>query len=236
MAQNNGMAMTAPTSFAGSYQTSGVYSNYQQDPNIYQMNAQRMSGMQSPGTQQATVQQGVSLQPGQQQSITYQQGTPVQQIQQMVQGQRSGFVNPLITGFVQGEAGAQAFYVPAGTAAVLFDNEQDRFYFKAVDYNGIPYPLVCYEYFKPVKEQPPQTVQPQPQEPVIQQKQPQPEMVQKNEPSAYLTKDEAANMISSEIDRVIAVINEQRELTQDNNHINENNNNNQKNKSGKKEK
>lgn len=44
--------------------------------------------------------------------------------------------------WVQGEAGAKSYPVPRGTTLPLFDSEGDFVYFKSVDNNGIPLPLV----------------------------------------------------------------------------------------------
>lgn len=44
--------------------------------------------------------------------------------------------------WVQGEAGAKSYPVARGTTLPLFDTEGDYVYFKSVDANGIPMPLV----------------------------------------------------------------------------------------------
>ena len=44
--------------------------------------------------------------------------------------------------WVQGEAGAKSYPVARGTTLPLFDTEGDFIYFKSVDNNGIPLPLV----------------------------------------------------------------------------------------------
>lgn len=44
--------------------------------------------------------------------------------------------------WVQGEAGAKSYPVARGTTLPLFDTEEDFVYFKTVDNNGIPLPLV----------------------------------------------------------------------------------------------
>lgn len=44
--------------------------------------------------------------------------------------------------WVQGEAGAKAYPVARGTTLPLFDTEGDFVYFKSVDNNGVPLPLV----------------------------------------------------------------------------------------------
>lgn len=71
--------------------------------------------------------------------------------------------------WVQGKAGAQSYYVQPGKTAFLFDSEQQVFYIKTVNANGMPQPLQEFEYVK--KEiQPAQAVQ--------------------NDMSQYVTKDE----------------------------------------------
>lgn len=44
--------------------------------------------------------------------------------------------------WVQGEAGAKSYPVARGTTLPLFDSEGDYVYFKSVDNNGVPLPLV----------------------------------------------------------------------------------------------
>lgn len=44
--------------------------------------------------------------------------------------------------WVQGEAGAKSYPVARGTTMPLFDSEGDFVYFKTVDNNGIPLPLI----------------------------------------------------------------------------------------------
>lgn len=44
--------------------------------------------------------------------------------------------------WVQGEAGAKSYPVARGTTLPLFDSEGDFVYFKSVDNNGVPLPLV----------------------------------------------------------------------------------------------
>lgn len=44
--------------------------------------------------------------------------------------------------WVQGEAGAKSYPVARGTTVPLFDSEGDFVYFKSVDNNGIPMPLI----------------------------------------------------------------------------------------------
>lgn len=44
--------------------------------------------------------------------------------------------------WVQGEAGAKSYPVARGTTLPLFDSEGDYVYFKSVDANGVPLPLI----------------------------------------------------------------------------------------------
>lgn len=44
--------------------------------------------------------------------------------------------------WVQGEAGAKSYPVARGTTVPLFDSENDYVYFKSVDSNGVPLPLI----------------------------------------------------------------------------------------------
>lgn len=44
--------------------------------------------------------------------------------------------------WVQGEAGAKSYPVARGTTLPLFDSEGDYVYFKSVDMNGMPQPLI----------------------------------------------------------------------------------------------
>ena len=50
--------------------------------------------------------------------------------------------------WVQGEAGANAAFVPFGQSDVFFDSNSDRFWIKTVDPNGRPFPLQPYRYMK----------------------------------------------------------------------------------------
>lgn len=74
-----------------------------------------------------------------QQPIMY----PQQMNEQMLPTQMSG-TSPSNSYFawVQGEAGAKSYPVARGTTVPLFDSEGDFVYFKTVDNNGIPLPLV----------------------------------------------------------------------------------------------
>jgi hypothetical protein len=48
--------------------------------------------------------------------------------------------------WVQGRAGAKAYFVPAGHTAQLMDSEEEVFYLKTVDASGIPAPLRTFAY------------------------------------------------------------------------------------------
>lgn len=50
--------------------------------------------------------------------------------------------------WVQGEAGANAWYVGPGQVAVLFDSTRQVFYIKSCDQMGKPQPLEIYDYSK----------------------------------------------------------------------------------------
>jgi len=58
--------------------------------------------------------------------------------------------------WVQGEAGANAAFVPFGQTAVFFDSNSDRFWLKTVDPTGRPMPLQEFSYSRvvPAQEQP----------------------------------------------------------------------------------
>lgn len=55
--------------------------------------------------------------------------------------------------WVQGEAAAKSWYVPAGQTALLMDSEEQKFYLKTADASGIPLPLRVFAYSE-VKETP----------------------------------------------------------------------------------
>ena len=48
--------------------------------------------------------------------------------------------------WVQGEGGAKAYPVAAGSSMVLFDSETERFYIKTTDQSGMPQPLRIFDY------------------------------------------------------------------------------------------
>lgn len=89
--------------------------------------------------------------------------------------------NPMDSYFiwVQGEAGAKSYPVARGTTVPLFDSEGDFVYFKSVDNNGVPLPLVTKVISDPpAKEETPSVVKEAPVEVIT----PQPDM------SNYVTK------------------------------------------------
>ena len=53
--------------------------------------------------------------------------------------------------WVQGEAAAKSWYVPAGQTVLLMDSEEMKFYLKTADASGIPLPLRVFTYSE-VKE------------------------------------------------------------------------------------
>lgn len=60
--------------------------------------------------------------------------------------------------WVQGEAGAKSWFVAPGATVLLMDSENQRFYLKSADMNGMP-AMKTYEYVevgshKPVEDQP----------------------------------------------------------------------------------
>lgn len=55
--------------------------------------------------------------------------------------------------WVQGEAGANAAFVPFGQTAVFFDSNSDRFWMKSVDPTGRPLPLQEFSYARVVPAQ-----------------------------------------------------------------------------------
>lgn len=48
--------------------------------------------------------------------------------------------------WVQGEAAARSFMVPANTSAILMDSEKEVFYIKTTDQAGMPLPLRTFSY------------------------------------------------------------------------------------------
>lgn len=80
------------------------------------------------------------------QPIYYQQ-QPQQQMSYAPQPQ-SGII------WVQGEAGAKAYPVAAGSNLLLMDSESECFYIKSTDASGMPMPLRTFEYKEVVRTQP----------------------------------------------------------------------------------
>ena len=56
--------------------------------------------------------------------------------------------------WVQGEAGAKAYPVAAGSNVLLMDSEGDCFYIKSTDASGMPQPLRTFEYKEIVHTEP----------------------------------------------------------------------------------
>lgn len=86
---------------------------------------------------------------------SYQPQLPYNPYLQQMQQQSN---NNTIT-WVQGEAGAKAYPVGAGTSALLMDSEAENFYIKSTDASGMPQPLRKFQY-KEIKENQPQEVPP----------------------------------------------------------------------------
>ena len=88
------------------------------------------------------------------QPMYYQQ--PQQQVQPNAQSQMS-YMQPQQSGiiWVQGEAGAKAYPVPAGSNQLLMDSESECFYLKSTDPSGMPQPLRIFEYKEIVRTQEP---------------------------------------------------------------------------------
>ena len=74
--------------------------------------------------------------------MIYQQQQMVEQPQQNVQNQQTNNAMDSYFIWVQGEAGAKSYPVARGTTLPLFDSEGDYVYFKSVDSNGVPMPLI----------------------------------------------------------------------------------------------
>ena len=64
-----------------------------------------------------------------------------QQAQQMQSNNNSTGIT-----WVQGEAGAKAYPVAAGTSMLLMDSEAENFYIKSTDTSGMPQPLRRFQY------------------------------------------------------------------------------------------
>lgn len=77
-----------------------------------------------------------------QQPMMYPQTQVVEQPQQNLNVQSGQTSSDSYFIWVQGEAGAKSYPVARGTTVPLFDSEGDYVYFKSVDNNGVPLPLV----------------------------------------------------------------------------------------------
>lgn len=64
-----------------------------------------------------------------------------QMVNQQMNQQTSYDIN-----WVQGEAGAKSWNVPAGKSVILMDSETNSFYIKTTDINGMPMPLRVFDY------------------------------------------------------------------------------------------
>lgn len=85
---------------------------------------------------------------------TYQQmypTYPTTHVPSAVQPTNSGIV------WVQGEAGAKAYPVVAGTSVLLMDSENEQFFIKSTDPSGMPMPLRVFAY-KELAQNRPQNV------------------------------------------------------------------------------
>lgn len=99
-----------------------------------------------------------------QQPMVYPQQTQmVEQPNLNVQpGQTSNNTSDSYFIWVQGEAGAKSYPVARGTTVPLFDSEGDFVYFKSVDANGVPLPLITKVISDPIeKTKSEEVIQPQ---------------------------------------------------------------------------
>lgn len=86
--------------------------------------------------------------------------------------------NPIT--WVQGEAGAKAYPVGAGSSMLLMDSESETFFIKATDISGMPQPLRKFKYQEITESQ----------NTVI------PNMTQHFDSSQYITRDEFEKRLS----------------------------------------
>lgn len=95
---------------------------------------------------------------------------PQQMVEQPQYSQQNTNTQPQQTNdsffiWVQGEAGAKSYPVARGTTLPLFDSEGDYVYFKSVDNNGVPLPLITKALSDPnskmVEEKKDEVIQPQ---------------------------------------------------------------------------
>lgn len=79
---------------------------------------------------------------------TYGASAPTNPVQQPVPQQQvpQTFQNKNVFDWVQGEAGARGYMVPAGMTAWLMDSERQTFYIKSTDVSGIPQPLRIFDF------------------------------------------------------------------------------------------
>lgn len=79
---------------------------------------------------------------------TYGAAAPTNPVQQPVPQQQvpQTFQNKNVFEWVQGEAGARGYMVPAGMTAWLMDSERQTFYIKSTDVSGIPQPLRIFDF------------------------------------------------------------------------------------------
>ena len=82
------------------------------------------------------------------------QAPPMQLVQaQMPPAQNNIMDNGII--WVQGEAGAKAYFVPIGKSVLLMDSEDFVFYIKTVDSSGVPNALRIFDYKERTQQQTP---------------------------------------------------------------------------------
>lgn len=70
--------------------------------------------------------------------------TPMMQAPQTTNFNSTSPNNTIV--WVQGEAGAKAYPVAAGTSLLLMDSESRQFYIKSTDQSGMPMPLRTFTY------------------------------------------------------------------------------------------
>lgn len=75
------------------------------------------------------------------------------QFQQSFQVPQPSNTSSAIT-WVQGEAGAKAYPVAAGSSMLLMDSETENFYIKSTDSSGMPQPLRKFKYKEILDNQP----------------------------------------------------------------------------------
>ena len=111
---------------------------------------------------------------------TYGASAPTNPVQQPVPQQQvpQTFQNKNVFDWVQGEAGARGYMVPAGMTAWLMDSERQTFYIKSTDVSGIPQPLRIFDFSERNTGN-------------------QVSQLQKTEQSQYITREEFEERISS---------------------------------------